>query len=601
MRKQTLLLLMISIFIGLISVSYAAFSENMLIDGEAIVRAPADIRVTDLRVNNLSNSGFETYNSKYSKEATNTYVTLPNGNSSVTYDVTVTNKSSSTYYLKAINELTYDNSNVKYEIIGIDIHDLVNPNSTATFQIRLTNKTSSRQSVELSLNYIFEEYIVYTITYNLNGGTNPANAPTSYSNISNTITLPTPTRNGYTFNGWYTSSSYSGSSVASIPAGSTGNKIYYAKWQQTFVKYAVQIYGISQDVDANDQPLGLTFGPATGDDYNNSYVTHEYEETSSGSGVYNVKCVTYNVAQDGTATKDTSKTYTLTGTRTQTQKNLYDVNLHEMTWAQISALADPSLTATQSPFYDAMLCGDTKSVRLDLNSTIASGSLYNQWGDGAGSLFDTVVEYYKFWNPSSTQNSAATNGGSNGMNAMNAGGYRVSHIRATLVGSTPTVSYAGNVNLNTSNSLYSCIESDLQDVITAKKVKYVTGTSTSSNTLNTNIADKIWLFSERELSGTGEYSGDSKEGIGATGVAYDKFKNTESKHYIPYYTRGLSQYDLSECRMYYRENGEIINAALRSIGLHSGAMVTGVLTNGTISQGFPGSGRGLSFGFCLTK
>ena len=68
------------------------------------------------------------------------------------------------------------------------------------------------------------------------------------------------------------------------------------------VSYAVQIYGINEDVDANGDTLGLTFGPATGDNYNNKYVTHRYEETSSGSGVYNVIIQTHTVAANGDET-----------------------------------------------------------------------------------------------------------------------------------------------------------------------------------------------------------------------------------------------------------------------------------------------------------
>lgn len=45
------------------------------------------------------------------------------------------------------------------------------------------------------------------------------------------------------------------------------------------VKYAVAIYGIGQDVDQNGNTMGITFGPATGADYVNSYKSH----TPSGS------------------------------------------------------------------------------------------------------------------------------------------------------------------------------------------------------------------------------------------------------------------------------------------------------------------------------
>ena len=73
--------------------------------------------------------------------------------------------------------------------------------------------------------------INYTITYNLNSGTNPGGAPTSYTIESSAITLPTPTREGYTFGGWYANSDLSTGGVqTTIAAGSTGNKEYWAKW-----------------------------------------------------------------------------------------------------------------------------------------------------------------------------------------------------------------------------------------------------------------------------------------------------------------------------------------------------------------------------------
>lgn len=80
----------------------------------------------------------------------------------------------------------------------------------------------------------------YTITYNLNGGTNPSSIPTSYTILSNTITLPTPTKSGYVFNGWYTTSNFTGSKVTKIASGSTGNKVYYAKWTAGNTTYTVR-------------------------------------------------------------------------------------------------------------------------------------------------------------------------------------------------------------------------------------------------------------------------------------------------------------------------------------------------------------------------
>ena len=72
--------------------------------------------------------------------------------------------------------------------------------------------------------------VSYSITYNLNGGTNAASNPAKYTIETDTITLAEPQKEGFTFAGWYTDSSFSGTKQTSIEKGSTGNKTYYAKW-----------------------------------------------------------------------------------------------------------------------------------------------------------------------------------------------------------------------------------------------------------------------------------------------------------------------------------------------------------------------------------
>ncbi len=83
----------------------------------------------------------------------------------------------------------------------------------------------------------------YTITYNKNSGTiaNESNY-TSYT-YGTGLTLPTPTRTGYTFDGWYTASSFSGSKVTSISITDYGNKTYYAKWTAKTYKVTFNYQG----------------------------------------------------------------------------------------------------------------------------------------------------------------------------------------------------------------------------------------------------------------------------------------------------------------------------------------------------------------------
>ena len=64
--------------------------------------------------------------------------------------------------------------------------------------------------------------INYTITYELNGGTNHLNNPEGYSIESPLITLQDPTKDGYVFVRWAEGST--------IPAGSVGNRTFTAVW-----------------------------------------------------------------------------------------------------------------------------------------------------------------------------------------------------------------------------------------------------------------------------------------------------------------------------------------------------------------------------------
>lgn len=104
----------------------------------------------------------------------------------------------------------------------------------------------------------------YSITYNLNSGTNSSSNPSEYTIESSTITLADPTRTNYTFDGWYTSSTFAeGTKKTSIPAGSTGIIRLYAKWVANVDIDAV----ISQIQNAASGELVSVSGAFTTDDF----------------------------------------------------------------------------------------------------------------------------------------------------------------------------------------------------------------------------------------------------------------------------------------------------------------------------------------------
>lgn len=175
----------------------------------------------------------------------------------------------------------------------------------------------------------------YTITYNLNGGTNPSGVATSYNITSSTITLPTPSRNGYTFGGWYTSSSLSGTSVTSIAKGSTDNKVFYAKW--TPVNYTIS-YNLnggsvsgnpsSYNIETatftlkNPTKTGYTFTGWTGSNGSTVQTSVSIAKGSTGNKSYtanwraNTYTVAYNANGGSGTTASSSHTYGVAKTLT---------------------------------------------------------------------------------------------------------------------------------------------------------------------------------------------------------------------------------------------------------------------------------------------
>ena len=72
---------------------------------------------------------------------------------------------------------------------------------------------------------------VYNVTLNTNGGVlaNESDNITHYTQ-GTVVTLPTPTKVGYKFEGWYENKDFTGNKVTMITADSEGDKVYYAKW-----------------------------------------------------------------------------------------------------------------------------------------------------------------------------------------------------------------------------------------------------------------------------------------------------------------------------------------------------------------------------------
>ena len=76
------------------------------------------------------------------------------------------------------------------------------------------------------------------ITFVTNGGSAVADKNGKTGDTINPTTMPSTTKNGYTFAGWYANAEFSGDAVTQLPAAfPAGTTTYYAKWNTNYVPY----------------------------------------------------------------------------------------------------------------------------------------------------------------------------------------------------------------------------------------------------------------------------------------------------------------------------------------------------------------------------
>ena len=102
--------------------------------------------------------------------------------------------------------------------------------------------------------------VEYSITYELNGGTNASGNPTTYTVSDLPLTLLAPEKEGYTFGGWYTDNTFT-QSIEETPI--IGDLTPHAKWTEIIIEFKVTYLDHNGNVLAtdtllksnNDQPL----------------------------------------------------------------------------------------------------------------------------------------------------------------------------------------------------------------------------------------------------------------------------------------------------------------------------------------------------------
>lgn len=130
---------------------------------------------------------------------------------------------------------------------------------------------------------------LYTIRYDLADGVNNPENPTSYTIESGLITLKNPTRDGYTFLGWYNGEQL----VTIIDSNTLENITLTAKWKITTDHEGTEVDPYSVD-DALKVAGTLTKGNSTADKYYIKGIVSEITELSTSYGN-----ATFKITVDG--------------------------------------------------------------------------------------------------------------------------------------------------------------------------------------------------------------------------------------------------------------------------------------------------------------
>ena len=168
----------------------------------------------------------------------------------------------------------------------------------------------------------------YTITYELDGGVNAESNPAKYSVDTATITLANPSKDGYTFGGWYSDANFT-TKVTQIATGSTGNKTFWAKWTTDAYTITYELDGgvnaesnpVSYDVTtdtitlADPSKTGYTFGGWYSDANFATKVTQIVKGSTGDKTLYAkwTQCAAGTYEKNGTCTPCAAGTFSAAG------------------------------------------------------------------------------------------------------------------------------------------------------------------------------------------------------------------------------------------------------------------------------------------------
>lgn len=160
-----LVFVFLTISILLLTIGFSAYSTSLAIDGKALVRPLKESRITDVKISKTTNNGVVSY-IDYTAYSLVSDITLNNKNSTVTYDVTITNLSSDNLIITKVENQVYNNSNIEYVFDNMEINKTkIKPASQYTFKITFKYKTNNitKKDLKCILMFTYKKVPEYTL------------------------------------------------------------------------------------------------------------------------------------------------------------------------------------------------------------------------------------------------------------------------------------------------------------------------------------------------------------------------------------------------------------------------------------------------------
>ena len=256
----------------------------------------------------------------------------------------------------------------------------VTPNTYEGFTIKEDNILTGTIAADGSLVIrVYYDRSVYQVTLETNGGTIAEGENVTRYTYGVGATLPTPTRDGYTFAGWYTNEELEGEAIAQITTTDIGDKEYFAKWEEgTGTAYKVEHY--KQNIETN------------------TYDKVETDDLTAKTGItVTARPKTYEGYHENTTHEERVASGVISADGSLVLKLYYDVNKYTVTFKN-----GDTVLSTQNIAHGASAVAPETPTRV--------GHTFTGW-DKEFSNVTSNLEVNAIWTVSSYKVTLNTNGG----------------------------------------------------------------------------------------------------------------------------------------------------------------------------------------------